>query len=108
MKIINESLLQVFREKTRCEHCRKQCRQGCDPAHIFSRGAGRVDIHENLVSLCRSCHTSSHAGGSPTKAEMLAIAAKREKTTAEKIIDLVNSIRRDDSRKVWIFDGSHQ
>ena len=51
MKLIDEALLDRFRHAERCEWCGKKTPQGCDPAHIFSRGAGRVDIAGNLVSL---------------------------------------------------------
>lgn len=99
MRIINKPLLRRFAEVYRCEYC--GCRTpGADPAHIFGRGAGRVDIPANIVSLCRQCHTSSHAGGYPTFDDLLLIAAKREGVTPEWIVDEVYRIRRDRSCKV--------
>lgn len=100
MKLIDDDLLREFRESSSCEYCGKRTPGGTDPAHIFSRGAGRVDIRENLVSLCRECHTRSHAGGEPNKETLLAIAAKREKTTQDKITCRIYEIRRDMTVKV--------
>ena len=101
MIVINEPLLQEFREKTVCEWCRKTYRSGLDPHHIFSRGAGRVDIRENLLALCRECHLFANAGGEPTKDQLLEVAAKREKMTPDKIVSKVYRMRRYDRCKVW-------
>ena len=101
MKIIDKKLLKDFSRPGRCEWCDVYFAGGLDPAHIFSRGAGRVDITENLVSLCRTCHSYNHAGKEPTRAQLLLLAAKRERTTAEEIVDKVQRIRRDDKCKVW-------
>lgn len=94
MKLIDEAALQQARERERCEWCKKSTRSGADPAHIFGRGAGRVDAAWNLASLCRACHSRSHAGGSPTRIELLAITAKRERVTVEWIENEVYRIRR--------------
>ena len=55
MKIVCEELLDVFRQATSCGWC-KRGTSGADPHHIFSRGAGRLDIRVNLIPLCRLCH----------------------------------------------------
>jgi hypothetical protein len=34
-----------------------------DPAHIKSRGSGGGDTHDNLLPLCRRCHTEQHSLG---------------------------------------------
>lgn len=100
MRVIDKPLLAEFSRPGRCEYCRKPCPDGRDPAHIYSRGAGRVDVRRNLVSLCRECHTRSHAGHAPRRWRLLIIAAKRELTTPKEIRDLVHSIRMDVGRDV--------
>jgi len=44
-----------------CAACK---RDGRDPAHMRSRGAGGTSDH--LVPLCRECHTEQHAKGIKT------------------------------------------
>lgn len=92
MRIIDEALLQEFRYVWQCEFCNRST-PGCDPHHIFSRGAGRLDIRENIVSLCRKCHQLNH-DGKITRAELLDIVARREHTTAAKIVAKVYRLRR--------------
>ena len=41
-----------------CEHCNQ--RRAVDVHHIDGRGPGK-DVIENLVGLCRECHTFAHA-----------------------------------------------
>ena len=94
MRIVDKDLLREFASAWQCEFCGKRTPNGCDPAHIFSRGAGRVDVRENLVSLCAICHRKSHAGHRPNRADLLSIAAKRENTTVEAIEALVYGTRR--------------
>ena len=93
MRIVNDDVLQRFREFRFCECCNTPTPGGTDPAHIGSRGAGRVDAAWNLVALSREHHTRSHAGGKPTRQDMLAIAAKREGTTVQAILDALVAIR---------------
>ena len=88
MIIKNEALLDYFRSKTRCEYCGRRVKS-CQPHHIFCRGLGggsRLDVMTNLVGLCGpfGCHTKFHNGDIPRE-ELLAIVAKREKTTVEDI-----------------------
>lgn len=104
MRIVCKRLLKEFAAKTRCEFCGRHSSTGLDPAHIWSRGAGRVDVKENLVSLCRECHTRSHAGHEPTREQLLAIAAKREGCTPDDITEMVYRLRRDDSCKIWVVE----
>lgn len=96
MRIVDEETLDRFRGSGRCSWCHKYV-QSRDPAHISAKGMGggkRLDIAINLVSLCRQCHTASHAGKSPTRAELLALVAVREQTTVEEIVDEINRLRR--------------
>jgi hypothetical protein len=91
----DNDVLAEFRSPGLCECCGLPCPDGRDPAHIFSRGAGRADIRENMVSLSRLCHTRSHAGQSPRRWRLLIIAARREGTRPKAIRDKVYQIRRD-------------
>ena len=101
MKVIHKALLKELSQPGLCEWCNKYCSDGLDPHHIFSRGAGRVDIRKNLVSLCRTCHSSNHNGKEPTRVQLLLLVSVRERTTAEEIIEMVQRIRADDKCKVW-------
>jgi hypothetical protein len=93
VKVINEDLLNEFRGfGKRCEWCGRL--RYCHAAHIFSRGAGRVDIPGNLVCLCWECHGANHNGHRPLKVDLLAIAAARERTTQDAITEEVYKIRR--------------
>jgi hypothetical protein len=46
-----------------CEACTRQFRldNGLDIHHINGRGKGK-DVIENLMALCRKCHTKAHSG----------------------------------------------
>lgn len=101
MTVINESLLDEFRAAPKCEWCLRLTPQGCDPAHVRSRGAGRVDVRENLVSLCRWCHRSNHDGNEPTTGQLLELVSRREGRSVESILRKVDRIRLDDRVKVW-------
>ncbi len=97
MIIIDKKLLKQFSAPGRCENCGRACPDGCDPHHIFSKGAGRVDRRINLVSLCRECHNGFHASGKPSRDELLEIVARREGATPDEITGLVMKIRRTPS-----------
>ena len=93
MTIIDEALLDKFRWAQRCDWCKGLPGGLCDPHHIFSRGTGRLDIRENLVSLCRRCHGEVHMG-QIMRDDLLAIVAKREGTTQDAIRQKVYTLRR--------------
>lgn len=101
MKVINESLLDEFRIRQSCEWCGRPTPGGCDPAHVRTRGAGRVDVRENVCGLCRWCHTSSGDGNDPTTAQLLALVARREGKSVAAIRAKIDRIRADQSVKVW-------
>lgn len=50
-----------------CEKCQKK--GGHDVHHIHGRGEG-MDVIENLMLLCRSCHSLYHDDGKWTEDEM--------------------------------------
>jgi hypothetical protein len=68
-------------------------------AHIFSKGAGRVDAMLNLVQVGMDavrdcdCHHRAHQGRSPSRADMLRIAAIREGVSALLIVETVQAVR---------------
>ena len=101
MKIIQPKLLAAYRLPGPCEYCRKPCKRR-EPAHLLSRGAGGSDLDCNLVALGSTlhwacpCHTNSHAGKSPTTAELLAVVAARERVAADTIMDVLYFVRRLD------------
>jgi hypothetical protein len=91
----------------KCAYCERYCRIR-EAAHIFARGigsGGRLDIPINLVSLgstpnfACSCHTMSHNGKQPMRADLLVIVADRERCTVADIVDAVNFLRR--ASKDW-------
>ncbi len=52
---------QVFiRDNWRCRNCNRS--DMLDPHHVVYRSAGGVNEPYNLLTLCRSCHNSVHAG----------------------------------------------
>ena len=53
--------IKVFvRDNWKCRHC--NFRNGIDPHHIIFKSHGGEDTLENLITLCRSCHTGIHDG----------------------------------------------
>ena len=94
MRIVNESILDLFRVPQPCAWCR--IRVATDPHHIFSRGAGRLDVAINLVSLCRQDHRNAHDGHQPTREQLLQIVARREGISVETIVDRIWLLRRLD------------
>lgn len=92
MKVVNEDLLDRFRAPVPCAWCR--IRVATDPHHIFSRGAGRLDVAINLVSLCRLDHCNAHDGHQPTREQLLQIVSRREKLPVETILDRIYLLRR--------------
>ena len=98
MKVVNEELLAVFRTKRRCEFCHAPSLGRLAPHHVHTRGAGRVDIAENLIALCPmfcggNCHAKVH-DGKLSRPQMLEAVAKREKMAPEAITMKVYEIRR--------------
>lgn len=106
MILRDDDVLAKFRAAWRCEWCLKPTPSGCDPAHVFSRAAGRVDAAFNLWAACRSCHQNAHTGQICREA-ILAMVAKREGITVAEIRSRVNAVRRYD-RKAAIARGLHE
>lgn len=95
MLVIDEPLLNEFRQKGRCEWCARK-RQTC-PHHLHARGmggGGRLDIRVNLVALCQECHDNHHLGNRPLRCDLLAVVAAREKTTQDQILEEIWRLRR--------------
>ena len=91
MRIIDEPLLQLFRDKQQCEYCGRKLRYRPEVHHVFARGMGsgtRLDIAINLIALgswmdC-SCHQRFHAGHI-ARHDLLAVVAAREKMLQDDI-----------------------
>ena len=98
VKIVNHALRREMALPGRCEWCSKLCRKR-EGAHLWGRGAGASDIRCNMISLGSTpmmqcpCHTNSHSVCKPSRSELLAVVAKRERTTPEAIEEVVNFIR---------------
>jgi hypothetical protein len=113
VKIVNESLLASMRGPGRCEYCHKSCKV-LEAAHVFSKGAGRLDIRINLVSLgstlgfeCQ-CHSKSHNANSgngvrPNLKDLIQVVSEREKVMPEDIKPVIDFIRR--LPKTWSIVG---
>ena len=99
--MIDKKLLRRVRLSGICAWCKKRF-QEIDPCHIMTRGAGRVDIKENIVPLCRIDHSAQGSSQGPSIEWMLEWSAKKHKTTPEAIREKVWAIRRDKSVKVKV------
>lgn len=93
MIVADERVLTAARYRCRCEACGRVRPDCYDPHHIFSRGAGRVDIPENVISLCRACHNRAHTG-QISRLLLLVVAGHREKLLTDDIEENVWTIRR--------------
>lgn len=92
MKLVDEKLCATFRGLRPCEWCGHT--RHCVASHVYTRGAGRVDIPENLCSMCAECEAHHHNGARPTTKDMETIVALREGIQAEDIFHEVSRIRR--------------
>lgn len=95
MVIIDEKLLEEFRQPGACEWCGYwyEARQ---PHHLLARGMGagrRIDHKFNLISLCYLCHNDVH-NGKILKCDLLAVVSRREGKLQDEIEAEVNRIRR--------------
>ena len=93
MIIIDQELLFEFRCKRKCEKCGKKTDCGLDPHHVFSRGAGRLDIRINLIALDRQCHCLVHSGVIK-KRDLIDIVSKREGLTPDELTTEIYRLRR--------------
>ena len=92
MKVIDEAVLDHFREKTVCEACLRPLRYRAHPHHLWARGLGggsRIDHPWNLITLggnrdC-NCHGRHHDGNTPTRDFLIEVVAKREGVTADQV-----------------------
>ncbi len=96
MKIDNKKLREEIGAKRVCEYCRKSCLTPPDVHHLFSRGAGWVDVRCNLIAICRTCHQLTHAGKEPQPLHLAIVIAEREKVVVVDIETTVQFIRRLD------------
>jgi hypothetical protein len=98
MIIANNALLNTYRTAGYCESCGRHCKER-EPHHIFTKGAGQLDVPIVLIALGLSskfyctCHTMGQ-GGRANRERFLAIVAKREQTTPAAIEEVVWMLRR--------------
>lgn len=94
MKVIDESLLDEFRNTGRCEWCKKAVRR-CEPHHVMCKGIGggsRVDLRINLIALCHECHRRFHDGNLPRDL-LIEVIADREGWLFEELKEKLLEIR---------------
>lgn len=86
MVIVDESLLDEFRRKSRCEFCARTVTTGLHPHHVIARGmaaGSRLDHPLNLIAVCPpfdgkpGCHQDIHCGRI-SRSEIERIVARRE------------------------------
>lgn len=101
MRFQKEATLDLFRTPGNCEWCGKLCRRR-EPHHLWAKGMGggsRLDLRINLVALGSSrdfgcdCHTQTHAGRI-TRADLLAVVARRERCLQDEIEAVVWLLQR--------------
>ncbi len=96
MKVIDETLLEEFRHRSRCENCGILSRGRLDAHHIYARGmggGGRLDVRENLIALCALCHRRVH-DGNIKRLQLLTVVARREGLQVEEVAQRVMDLRR--------------
>jgi hypothetical protein len=79
LKIVNPTLTRSFLRRGKCRFCGKGPIDLCGH-HLFSKGAGQLDISINLIALgmpltC-DCHGSHHDGNEPSFEQLLALSAQ--------------------------------
>lgn len=85
----DEAVLDLFRDKSRCEYCGNVAK--CQPHHFHARGMGggsRLDVRVNLLALCHVCHGQAHAGY-VLRCDLLAIIAAREQAQQGDIAEVL-------------------
>lgn len=89
-RIQNQAVIDACRRPT-CEICGRPA--GGEPHHIITRGAGGPDIPENLIQLCRVCHTKAHTGELEKTRIMWAVANRLRKTPSA-VEDYVDKVMK--------------
>lgn len=94
MRIIDDALLAALRRQETCEWCNAKSRTGRDPHHYwYTRGHCRLDVPENLVALCRSCHQAAGTGAISRRA-LLTVVAIRMNLDEDVILTRLYDLRR--------------
>lgn len=93
MILADKELLKAVARRSHCELCgARRSSFLLDPAHLMSRGAGRVDLPCNLAGLCRWCHNETHANPE-AKERLWAVVCRREGLIREQIQAEVYRVR---------------
>ncbi len=98
MKVIDKAMLALFRGPGVCEWCGRW-KPRREAAHVFTKGMGgatRLDVRQNLCSLCRDCHQAHHDGMSPRQLELLQKVADRESKTVDYVREYIYALRRSE------------
>lgn len=94
----------------KCEVCGYEG-EGLHRHHVRARGNKKdpsLDKRENLICLCGTCHAKVHAGNLPAF-YLIALIAKREKTTAENIMNIIGFIPKGEApREFRIRNADHE
>jgi hypothetical protein len=97
--IIDEKLLDYFRDKRICELCGRRIpwKEKAHPHHVQARGHGggsRLDVALNVLGACWQCH--SDAGTPEGKEQCLEVVAYREGLLVEQVQEAIwRLLRRD-------------
>lgn len=91
MTIVDDALLEQIRQQWLCELCGH--RRKVEPHHVWSRGAGRLDVSGNILALCRPCHQLAHQGLIRRVALQL-LVAHRERLSLEELEKHIFELRR--------------
>lgn len=98
MKLVNPKALVPFRGPGLCQNCGKSCMTR-EAAHVFSKGAGRIDHRLNLIALggafACGCHHRHHQGREPRTDDLLQKVSERESVPVEVIRSWVAAVRRE-------------
>lgn len=90
-RMIDPDLLLQFSGLGSCEWCGQYGPRHAH--HLWSRGAGRLDVRINLIGLCPWCHFDVH-NGKIARNDLLVVVANREKMLQDEIQIAIWELRR--------------
>ena len=95
MRIVNKALVREFvAQATHCEWCHKK--GPVEAHHLWAKGHGgghRLDVLINLIALCRQDHQAHHDGNEPTRSDLVAVVAAREKMLQDDLVAEITRLR---------------
>jgi hypothetical protein len=93
--VIDRKLLARYRLGGPCWYCGRW-QERLEPHHLWTRGmggGGRLDIPENLIPLCSSCHREAQAYRIP-RCDLVAIVAARLGLRQDEVEERIRELRR--------------